>query len=66
MKIINEYLILNPMTGKVEKYTELEGEMFFKLKPSEENRYYWVNPDVFYELYELSKKTFELWKTTKK
>ena len=66
MKIINEYLILNPMTGKVEKYTELEGEMFFKLKPSEENRYYWVNPDVFYELYEESKKTFELWKTTKK
>jgi len=66
MKIINEYLILNPITGKVKKYVELEGEMFFKLKGIEENRYYWVNPDVFYELYEESKKTFEIWKTTKK
>jgi len=66
MKIINEYLILNPITGKVKKYIELEGEMFFKLKGHEENRYDWVKPEVFYELYEESKKTFEGWKETKK
>jgi len=66
MKIINEYLILNPITGKVKKYIELEGEMFFKLKGHEENRYDWVKPEVFYELYEETKKTFEEWKTTKK
>jgi hypothetical protein len=62
MKIINEYLILHPITGYVEKYVELEGDVFFK--QGDENRYYWVNPDVFYELYEESKKTFEEWKET--
>jgi hypothetical protein len=35
--------------------------MFFKLKGHEENRYDWVKPEVFYELYEESKKTFEGW-----
>lgn len=64
MKIINEYLILHPITGYVEKYFELEGDVFFK--QGNENRYYWVNPDVFYELYEESKKTFEKWKETRK
>ena len=66
MKIVNEYLILSPITGEVNKYIETEGEIFFKESVETNNvRYYWVNSDVFYELYNESKKTFEQWKTKK-
>lgn len=63
MKIINEYLILDPVTGEVEKYVELEGEVFFKVSLV---KYYWVNKDTFYERYDETKKMFEKWKETRK
>jgi hypothetical protein len=63
MKIINEYLIVDSVTGEVDKYVELEGEVFFKVSLV---KYYWISSDEFYERYDITKKTFEIWKTTKK
>ena len=62
MKIINEYLILDPVTGEVDKYVELEGEVFFKVSIE---GYYWISSDKFYERYDITKKTFGKWKETK-
>jgi hypothetical protein len=66
MKIINEYLIIDPVTGKVGKYIELEGNVFFRVSLETNNeRYYWISSDKFYERYNTTKKTFEQWKETK-
>lgn len=66
MKIINEYLIIDPITGEVEKYVELDGEVFFKVSvETNDIRYYWVSSTDFYERYDMTKKTFGLWKETK-
>ncbi len=62
MKIINEYLIIDPKTGEVGKYVELEGDVFFKVTLV---GYYWVSSDEFYERYDITKKTFGQWKETK-
>jgi len=62
MKIINEYLISNPITGEVGKYIELEGGVFFKVGIE---GYYWISSDEFYERYDITKKTFGQWKETK-
>ena len=56
MKIINEYLIVNPVTGEVEKYVELEGEVFFKVSLV---KYYWIPKSTFYDRYDETKKMFE-------
>ena len=61
MKIINEYLIVNPVTGEVEKYVELEGEVFFKVSLV---KYYWIPKSTFYDRYDETKKMFEEWKET--
>jgi len=63
MKIINEYLIVNPVTGEVEKYVELEGEVFFKVSLV---KYYWIPKSTFYDRYDETKKMFEEWKETRK
>ena len=61
MKIINEYLIINPITTEVGKYMELEGNLFFKV---EIDGYYWISSDEFYERYDITKKLFGEWKET--
>jgi hypothetical protein len=66
MKIINEYLIIDPITGEVGKYVELEGQVFFRVSVETNNiRYYWVSSNEFYERYDITKKTFGQWKETK-
>jgi len=62
MKIINEYLIIDPKTGEVGKYVELDGDIFFKVTLV---GFYWVSSDEFYESYDITKKTFGQWKETK-
>lgn len=67
MKIINEYLIIDPITNEVEKYVELEGEVFFKVSIETNNvKYYWISRTTFYEIYDNTKKTFGLWKEMRK
>lgn len=58
MKIINEYLIIDPITGEVDKYVELEGEVFFRLS-IETNRYSWTPKSMFYERYDSTKKVLK-------
>ena len=66
MKIIAEYLIIDPIIGEVEKYVELEGEVFFRVSVETNNiKYYWVSSSDFYERYDITIKTFEQWKETK-
>jgi hypothetical protein len=66
MKIINEYLIIEPITGHVQKYVELEGEVFFRVSVEPNNtRYYWIPSNEFYERYDITKKTFGQWKEKK-
>ena len=66
MKIVNEYLVISPITGEVNKYIEIEGEIFFRESVETNNiRYYWVPAGVFYEWYDNSKKLLEEWKQTK-
>ena len=66
MKIINEYLIVNPVTGEVEKYVELEGEVFFKVSIETNNiKYYWIPKSTFYDRYDETKKTFGIWTETR-
>lgn len=66
MKIINEYLIIDPITGEVGKYVELEDEVFFKVSVETNNiKYYWVSSSDFYERYDVTNKTFGQWKKTK-
>jgi len=66
MKIINEYLIIDPITGEVEKYVELDGQVFFKVSVETNNiKYYWVPTGIFYERYDITKKTLGQWKETK-
>lgn len=61
MKIINEYLIVDSVTGEVDKYVELEGEVFFKVGLV---KYYWIPKSTFYDRYDETKKMFEEWKET--
>lgn len=61
MKIINEYLIIDPVTGEGDKYVELEGEVFFKVSLV---KYYWIPKSTFYDRYDETKKMFEEWKET--
>lgn len=61
MKIINEYLIIDPVTGEGEKYVELEGEVFFKVSLV---KYYWIPKSTFYDRYDETKKLFGEWKET--
>jgi len=66
MKIINEYLVISPITGEVNKYIEIEDEIFFRESIETNNiRYYWVPADVFYEMFDKSKKLLEKWKQKK-
>ena len=66
MKIIAEYLIIDPIIGEVGKYVELEGEVFFRVSVETNNvRYYWVSSTEFYERYDITKKTFGQWKEIK-
>ena len=66
MKIIAEYLIIDPIIGEVEKYVELEDEVFFRVSVETNNiRYYWVSSTEFYERYDITKKTFGQWKEIK-
>lgn len=66
MKIINEYLIIDPITGKVDKYVELEDEVFFRVSNETNNvGYYWIPKNSFYERYDITKKMFGEWKETK-
>lgn len=66
MKIMNEYLIIDPINGKVEKYVEIEGENFFKCVIENNNlEFYWVSKSIFYERYDITKKLFCEWKETR-
>lgn len=66
MKIINEYLIIDPITGEVDKYVELEGEVFFRVSIETNNiKYYWIPKNTFYERYDVTKKMFVEWKMEK-
>jgi hypothetical protein len=57
MKIINEYLIIDPITGEIDKYVELEGEVFFRVSIETNNiKYYWIPTNSFYERYDSTKK----------
>ena len=59
MKIINEYLIIDPITGEVGKYVELEDEVFFRVSVETNNiKYYWIPKNMFYERYDETKKMF--------
>lgn len=59
MKIINEYLIIDPITGEVGKYVELEDEVFFRVSVETNNiKYYWTPKNMFYERYDETKKMF--------
>jgi hypothetical protein len=55
-------LIIDPKTGEVGKYVELDGDIFFKVTLV---GFYWVSSDEFYERYDITKKTFGQWKETK-
>lgn len=67
MKIINEYLIVDPVTVEVDKYVELEHEVFFKVSVETNNvKYYWIPKSTFYDRYDKTKKMFGEWKETRK